>query len=83
MKALNLKNGELMFLSNEEKSYLNQTLVIANKSVENGNHPFGALLVYEGKVICTSENKVITTNDIRSHAELLLIQMAQKVLSTK
>jgi tRNA(Arg) A34 adenosine deaminase TadA len=83
MKALNTNIGELMNLSNEEHFFLNQTLEIAKESVTNGNHPFGALLVYNGEIVCKSENEVIVTSDVTAHAELLLIQKAQSLLSSK
>ena len=61
--------------------YLEKTFKLSTQSVENGNHPFGAILVINDKVVCTSENEVNTLNDITAHAELRLIQKAQKILS--
>ena len=81
-ESSNTNNGELMYLSNEDQNYLNQTLEIAKKSIRNGNHPFGALLVHKGVVICNSENDVVMSRDITAHAELLLIQKAQKLLTS-
>lgn len=63
--------------------FLEQALALAESSVQNGNHPFGAVLVLDGKVVCQSENEVETRNDITAHAELRLIQKAQKILSKK
>lgn len=62
--------------------HLNSCLEIAKSSVENGNHPFGALLVLEDLVIMTSENEVNTRKDVTAHAELLLVQKAQKFLNS-
>jgi tRNA(Arg) A34 adenosine deaminase TadA len=53
--------------------YLNKTFDLARKSVANGNHPFGALLVLNGKIVAESENSVITDSDVTRHAELNLI----------
>lgn len=58
--------------------YLNITLQIAYESIRKGNHPFGAILVHDGKVIMTGYNHVVTNNDVTSHAEINLIRKAQK-----
>lgn len=62
--------------------YLEKCLAIAESAVASGNHPFGALIVYEDKVVTSSENQVVTLNDVTAHAELLLVQKAQKILSS-
>ena len=65
----------------DQKTYLNQCLKLANESVKNGNHPFGALLVVDGHIVLSAQNEVVTKNDITAHAELRLVQEAQKVLT--
>jgi tRNA(Arg) A34 adenosine deaminase TadA len=63
-------------------SYLNTTLELAKNSVVSGNHPFGAVLVYKNQVILKAQNTVITDNDVTQHAELKLISLASKTLSS-
>ena len=53
--------------------YLQKTFTLAKQSVQNRNHPFGALLVLDGRVVAESENTVITDSDVTRHAELNLI----------
>lgn len=60
--------------------FLNQCLEIAKQGVSKGNHPFGALLVFNNEVVVTAENEVNTRSDFTAHAELLLLQRAQKIL---
>lgn len=55
------------------ESYLRQTFKIAEQSVQAGNHPFGSLLVLDGKVVAEAGNSVITESDVTRHAELVLI----------
>jgi len=62
-------------------NYLKLCLKLAKLSIKKGNHPFGAILVFKNHIVATSENKVISLNDITAHAELLLIQQAQKILT--
>lgn len=54
-------------------SYLHQTFILAKQAVQNGNHPFGALIVLDGKIVAQAENTVITGSDVTRHAELNLI----------
>lgn len=53
--------------------YLHQTFILAKQAVKKGNHPFGALLVLDGKIVAQAENTVITESDVTRHAELNLI----------
>ena len=60
--------------------FLKYSLQLAERARANGNHPFGALLVYQGQVIATAENTVISDQDITAHAEMNLIRKAFKDL---
>jgi tRNA(Arg) A34 adenosine deaminase TadA len=66
----------------EHETYIRRTYQIAKRARDNGNHPFGALLMFEGGVILTAENTVNTENDITRHAELNLVSMASRELDT-
>ena len=51
--------------------------MIAQKSREKGNHPFGALLVdAEGTLLLEAENTVVTEKDCTGHAELNVMRLA-------
>lgn len=54
--------------------FIERCFELAAASVERGNHPFGALLVLDGRVIAESPNEVVTSNDPTRHAELLALQ---------
>ena len=57
--------------------YLRQAIAVAAKARENGNHPFGAILVdAEGRMILEAENTVNTERDVTGHAETNLIRKA-------
>lgn len=58
----------------QDEKYMRMCFDLAKKSVENGNEPFGAVLVKDGKVVHTSLNKIITQSDPTHHAELALIR---------
>lgn len=65
-----------MLLNDDQ--YLDMCLDLANESIKNGNHPFGSIIVLDGKVISKGLNEVITKNDITLHAEMRAIQKAQQ-----
>lgn len=67
---------------NDEK-LIRKAIEIAQCSKENGNHPFGALLVdnTSGEILLEAENTVVTENDCTAHAELNLMRAASKRFS--
>ncbi|KAA3663966.1 MAG: nucleoside deaminase [Chloroflexi bacterium] len=69
-------------MSNSHQIFIEQTIELANQAKVNGNHPFGALLVWDGEVVLTAVNTVNTQNDITHHAELNLISAASRQFSS-
>ncbi len=67
----------------KHKTYLEKTFQLARSARQKGNHPFGALLVYQGKVILTAENTVMTSHDVTAHAEMELLRKASKQFPEK
>lgn len=72
-------NNSLACLNDIDKEFLLRAINIAQDSVNHKNHPFGALLVIDGKVILTAENTQLTDKDITGHAELNLVRQASKL----
>lgn len=54
----------------------------AKAGIKNGQTPFGACIVKEGKVVSCSYNTVWKTMDITAHAEVNAIRQACKKLKT-
>lgn len=64
-------------MADEIERHLLAAIELARRSRENGNHPFGALLVdADGNVVLEAENTVVTERDVTGHAETNLIRMA-------
>jgi tRNA(Arg) A34 adenosine deaminase TadA len=62
-----------------DQRFIRATINIAFKSRENGNHPFGALLVdKDGHILLEAENTVVTENDCTGHAETNLMRKASQ-----
>src|SRR5690242_12593081 len=61
--------------------FAKQAIELARQARAAGNHPFGALLVLDGKVVLTARNTVATDADPTAHAETNLIAAATRQLS--
>jgi len=64
----------------KHEEYIKRTYQLAQSAQEKGNHPFGALLVMDNKVVFTAENTVMTNNDVTRHAELNLVSKVTQEL---
>lgn len=64
--------------STSHEPFIRQAFDLAISAGKKGNHPFGALLVYQDKVILKSENTVYTDLNVHSHAEINLMIKARR-----
>ena len=63
------------------EQFARQAIELARQARSAGNHPFGALLVVDGKVALTAQNTVSTDRDPTAHAETNLVSKAIRHLS--
>ena len=63
------------------KEFMKRAIELSIKSVNSGTGPFGAVLVKDNQIIAEGFNKVTSSNDPTSHAEIVAIRMACKVLN--
>lgn len=61
---------------------MREAIRLANKSVQNGGGPFGAVIVKDGEIVAGSSNSVTIDNDPTAHAEVNTIRKACKRLGT-
>ena len=65
-----------------DEHFLARTFDVARRSMSNGNHPFGAILVdRNGNVLIETENGYMPAHDGTAHAERLLATQACPTLS--
>lgn len=69
-------------MKEEQKAYMRRAIELAQKSVDNGGGPFGAVVVKEGEIIAESSNSVTIDNDPTAHAEINAIRSACKTLDS-
>ncbi len=67
----------------EHHRFLREAIHLADLSVANGNHPFGAVLVRNKRILERAQNTKNTTKDPTDHAEMNLVRLAVKRYSPK
>ena len=61
----------------DDQKFIRLAIEIAQRARDNGNHPFGALLVDQsGQILLEAENSVVTIGDKTGHAEINLLRKA-------
>jgi len=66
----------------DDRSLLLHAIMIAEKGIEKGHGPFGALIAKGGIIIAEANNKVVLSHDPTAHAEVLAIRKASSLLKT-
>ncbi|MBR0501896.1 MAG: nucleoside deaminase, partial [Paludibacteraceae bacterium] len=67
---------------NDKNYFMKKAIAISKRSVLNNGGPFGAVIVKDGEIIASSNNKVTINNDPTAHAEVMAIRKACKKLKT-
>ena len=62
------------------QDWMRLALIQAQTAFEQGEVPIGAVIVHSGRVIAAAHNEKEQRNDPTTHAEILAIQRAAKVL---
>ena len=64
--------------SSKDKLFMRRAIELARESFNEGEVPVGAVIVQDEKIIGEGKNKVISDNDVTSHAEINAIREASK-----
>ena len=62
--------------------FMKRAIELAAENVRNGEEPFGAVLVKNGKLVSEGVNDTIRRYDVTAHAEIMAIRKAQKMMHT-
>jgi tRNA(Arg) A34 adenosine deaminase TadA len=63
-----------------EARHMREALDLARANIKAGGRPFGAVLVYQGRVVARAVNEIHSSQDPTAHAELLAIRKAAHAL---
>lgn len=66
----------------DHRRWLGQAVDLALENVRSGGRPFGAVLVKDGAVVATGVNRMLTSCDPSSHAEMEALRQAGPALGT-
>jgi tRNA(adenine34) deaminase len=69
--------------SARDHQMMQRCLELAQRGADNGELPFGALIVSRGKIVAEATNCVSSEGDVTRHAELVALSKAQRVLKRK
>tara|TARA_A100001234_G_scaffold204373_1_gene199230 strand:+ start:719 stop:1174 length:456 start_codon:yes stop_codon:yes gene_type:complete len=64
--------------SSKDKLFMERAFELAVESFDDEEVPVGAVVVKDGKIIGEGRNKVISKNDVTSHAEINALRNASK-----
>lgn len=65
----------------DHQKFMTQAIELAEKSLSSGGGPFGAVIVKNGSIIGTGNNRVTLDNDPTAHAEMVAIRAACQAVS--
>lgn len=65
-----------MKITDEDMRFMNMAAELAEKNIDEGGGPFGAVIVRDGEVVATGVNRVTADNDPTAHAEVNAIRSA-------
>ncbi len=66
-----------------DEHFMKQALREAEKALEDGEIPVGAVVVCQNRIIARAFNQVERLNDVTAHAEMLAITSAQNYLGSR
>ncbi|MEX0986510.1 MAG: nucleoside deaminase [Bacteroidales bacterium] len=61
--------------------FIKRAISLADKNIDHGGGPFGAVIVKGGKIIAEASNQVTRNNDPTAHAEIMAIRQAGEKLN--
>jgi tRNA(Arg) A34 adenosine deaminase TadA len=64
------------------EKFMRQAIELAKQNIENNGGPFAAVIVRNGEVVATGQNRVTANNDPTAHAEVQAIRAACQKLGT-
>ncbi|GAB4184617.1 MAG: nucleoside deaminase [Simkaniaceae bacterium] len=65
------------------KDFIDRTIELAKKNVEEGGRPFACLITRNGEVLAKAPNLVAQNHDPTAHAEILAIRKASAILQSE
>lgn len=71
----------LLEISPADEAHLRQAIALAARARQDGNHPFGSIVVAPDGRVIEGLNTVVTESDPTGHAETNVVRLAAGILS--
>ena len=65
-----------------DERMMRHCFALGTKSAEQGEYPYGAVIVRNGEVVAETTNRVARDHDVTRHAEVVAISEAQKAIGS-
>ncbi|MBS3143907.1 nucleoside deaminase [Candidatus Woesearchaeota archaeon] len=66
-----------------KEEFMREAIRVAHLARGNGDYSIGSVIVYENRIISLGENRVKVDKDPTSHAEIVAIRRASKILENR
>lgn len=70
-------------METQDKKFMRRAIAEARKSKENGDVPFGAVIVKDGKILVAMPNSEHLDQDVTKHAEVKAVSEASRILGRR
>ena len=64
------------------RSFMDRAFEMKRRAVAEGDQPYGAVVVKDGRIVAESPSRVITANNVNAHAEREALRLARAALGS-
>lgn len=65
------------------RGFMERAFEMKRRAVADGDQPYGAVVVKDGRIVAESPSRVVTANKVDAHAEREALRLAANALGTK
>ena len=69
--------------ASQMRNFMERAFEMKRRAVAEGDQPYGAVVVKDGRIVAESPSRVVTANSVDAHAEREALRLAGIALSTK
>ena len=70
-------------MNNTTEGFMRMAIAEARKGMREGNHPYGSVIVKDGKVIAKAHSTGVKTHDVAAHADMSAARKLSKKAKTR
>jgi tRNA(adenine34) deaminase len=70
-------------MNNTTERFMKMAIAEARKGMSEGNHPYGSVIVKDGKVVARAHSTGVKTHDVAAHADMSAARKLSKKAKTR